>query len=381
MTPETDRDAVFVCDLMAWYALHKRDLPWRRSPADPYAVWVSEMMLQQTQVATATPFFLKWMARFPTIADLASAPLDDVLHAWQGLGYYARARNLHKAAQIIQDRHGGVFPARFDEVLALPGVGRYTAGAICSIALGLDAPLVDANVVRVLCRVFGLFGDPKSAPVQDALWETAARLIPPGKAGDFNQAMMELGALVCGAKPRCHVCPVSDVCAAYATGKPEKIPHFAPRKAFTTQTDISAVVFHPAGDGRRLLVKRPPGGLWGGLWEMPRITQNPDETQAQAAERAVCETIGLSVSAPSGDEAVLGRVRHGVTTRKITLVGVVCALSEPVEPPINADADTLLWAWVGPEEIGTFAVSSPQARLWEAVTETLAARQTQPTLF
>ena len=228
MAAETERDSVFPRDLLAWYEKHKRDMPWRKTNADPYAVWVSEMMLQQTQVATATPYFVRWMARFPTVADLASAPLDDVLHLWQGLGYYARARSLHKAAQIIMEKHDGVFPSTFDEVLALPGVGRYTAGAICSIALGMDSPLVDANVVRVLCRVFALYGDPKSATVQAALWETAARLIPPGRAGDFNQAMMELGALVCIPKPKCAVCPVRDVCGAFATGEPEKLPAARP---------------------------------------------------------------------------------------------------------------------------------------------------------
>ena len=379
------RDAAFVRDLLTWYAAHKRDMPWRRENADPYAVWVSEMMLQQTQVATATPYFVRWMARFPTVADLADAPLDDVLHLWQGLGYYARARSLHKAAQIIQTKYGGVFPTNFDDVLALPSVGRYTAGAICSIALKQDVPLVDANVVRVLCRVFGIYGDPKASLAQAALWETAARLIPKGNAGDFNQALMELGALVCVPKPKCAVCPVSEVCAAFATGKPEKLPEFAPRKAFTSQTDVSAVVFHPSGDNRRLIVKRPEGGLWGGLWEMPRVTRAENETLQQAAERAACKAARLSVRAETGDEAILGRVRHGVTTRKITLVGVVCTVtSEATLMPqlqTTGGTESLPTAWVAPGEIGSFAVSSPQARLWEAIDLTLAGRKTQPSLF
>ena len=362
-----------------WYAAHKRDMPWRNENADPYAVWVSEMMLQQTQVATATPYFVRWMARFPTVADLAHAPLDDVLHLWQGLGYYARARSLHKAAQIIQTKHGGVFPTTFADVLALPGVGPYTAGAICSIALKQDVPLVDANVVRVLCRVFGIYGDPKASAAQSELWETAARLIPPGNAGDFNQAMMELGALVCVPKPKCTVCPVSDVCAAFATGQPEKLPEFAPRKTFTTQTDVSAVVFHPSGDGKRLIVKRPEGGLWGGLWEMPRVTQNEGETPQQAAERAACENAGLAARSQNGDDAVLGRVRHGVTTRKITLIGIACVVTSEGELPQMQS--TMSTAWVAPGDIGNFAVSSPQARLWEAIDETLAGRKTQPSLF
>ena len=230
------------------------------------------MMLQQTQVATVIPYWTRWMERFPTVRALADAPLDAVLKEWEGLGYYARARNLHRAAQVIRDDHGGVFPSTFDAVLALPGIGRYTAGAICSIALGLDTPIVDANVVRVLCRVFGVRGDPKSPKVQVRLWETAARLIPAGRASEFNQGMMELGALICGATPRCEACPVREICAAYASGDPTSLPEFAPRPEFTRQTDVCALVAPAPEDPRLLLVRRPEGGLWGGLWEFPRVT-------------------------------------------------------------------------------------------------------------
>lgn len=198
------RNAVFAPLLLRWYQGEKRDLPWRQT-RDPYAIWVSEMMLQQTQVATVIPYWTHWMTRFPTIESLAEAPLNDVLTAWQGLGYYARARNLHKAAKVIVEDHGGEFPTALEQVLALPGIGRYTAGAICSIALGQDVPIVDANVIRVLCRVYGVKGDPKSLPVQNRLWELATELIPSGQAREFNQAMMELGALVCDARPRCGV--------------------------------------------------------------------------------------------------------------------------------------------------------------------------------
>jgi A/G-specific adenine glycosylase len=360
----------FARELLDWYDRNRRDLPWRRNP-DPYAVWVSEMMLQQTQVATVIPYWTRWMERFPTVRELAAAPLDDVLKQWQGLGYYARARNLHRAAQVIMEKHGGVFPTRYDEVLALPGIGRYTAGAVCSIALGLDTPIVDANVIRVLCRIFGLRGDPKSASVQERLWELAADLIPSGRASAFNQGMMELGALVCQAKPRCAACPVNDVCAAYASGKPESLPEFAPKPVFTLQTDVSAIVRHPSGDGRLLLVRRPEGGLWGGLHEFPRVTRTDDETNGAAAERAARETAGVDVRAA---ETVLGTVRHGVTTRKITLVGVACELKN--ETPLTPAAG---WAafWVPLAEIDRYALSSPQARLMEQIRE----KEAQPTLF
>jgi A/G-specific adenine glycosylase len=227
--------------LLAWYAREQRDLPWRRT-RDPYAIWISETMLQQTQVATVIPYWTRWLHRFPTVVALAQAPLDDVLKAWQGLGYYARARNLHRAAQVIVEKHGGVFPTRLEDVLALPGVGRYTAGAVCSIAFDQDVPIVDANVIRVLCRVFGVRGDPKSTKSQAELWRLAEALIPPGQARPFNQAMMELGALVCHQAPRCGVCPVRERCVAYQSGDPTGLPEFAPRAAFTQQTDVSALV-------------------------------------------------------------------------------------------------------------------------------------------
>lgn len=371
--PEAEKQALFTRRLLTWYAGEKRDLPWRRT-RDPYAIWVSEMMLQQTQVATVIPYWTRWMERFPTVCALAEAEMDDVLKAWQGLGYYARARNLHRAARVIAERHGGVFPARFDEVLALPGVGRYTAGAICSIALGQDTPIVDANVIRVLCRVFGLRGDPKSSAVQARLWNLAAALIPPGQAAAFNEGMMELGALICQAAPRCAACPMPDICAAYATGSPALLPEFAPRPVFTTQTDVSAVI-RRAGDGenRVLLIRRPPGGLWGGLWEFPRVTRSAEESVTEAARRAAREIAGLS-SVRAGAEP-LGVVKHGVTTRRITLIGVACEAPSDASPFPGAGCGDAV-AWVTLDEIDAYALSSPQVRLLGHI----RAGQAQPTL-
>jgi A/G-specific adenine glycosylase len=369
-TDLTPRLAAFPELLLDWYADKQRDLPWRKT-RDPYAVWVSEMMLQQTQVATVIPYWTRWMERFPTVVALAESPLDDVLKHWQGLGYYARARNLHRAAQVVVEKHDGSFPIVFDEVLALPGIGRYTAGAVCSIALGQDVPIVDANVIRVLCRVFGVPGDPKSPKVQERLWELATELIPSGQARDFNQGMMELGALVCGSKPRCGVCPVQAVCYGFEAGLQESLPAFAPKPAFTTQTDVSALIEHPSGDGRLLLIQRPPDGLWGGLWEFPRLTAEPDETRAQAAIRAAWEILGLAVRVRT--EEPVATVRHGVTTRKITLVGVECVL-EAGEPEARGCA---AWAWVSLTDVDKYALSSPQVRLATQLKERMA----QPSLF
>ena len=315
------------------------------------------------------PYWKRWMARFPTVRWLAEAPLEDVLKQWQGLGYYARARNLHKAARAIVEKHGGVFPTDFADVLALPGIGRYTAGAICSIAFGQDVPVVDANVIRVLCRVFGVRGDPGSAKTQAALWDLAGTLVPEGQASAFNQGLMEVGALVCHAAPRCAVCPVRELCFAYESGDPLSLPEFAPRQAFTSQTDVSAVVRHP-GDDRLLLAQRPPHGLWGGLWEFPRVTLDAEEPADAGAERAAREVVGLPVRAC----ARIGVVKHGVTTRRITLIGVACAPLGDAEPSARGCA---AWAWVAPSDLDRYALSSPQTRLVRQV----RTRREQPALF
>jgi A/G-specific adenine glycosylase len=365
---EVTRRAEFARRLLRWFGEASRDLPWRKT-RDPYAIWISETMLQQTQVATVIPYWTRWMSRFPTVRALAEAPLEDVLQHWQGLGYYARARNLHRAAGQIVERHGGVFPHRFEDVLALPGVGRYTAGAVCSIALDQDVPIVDANAIRVLCRVWGVRGDPKSSRTQAALWDLAAALVPPGRAADFNPAVMELGALICQPAPRCGACPVRDLCVAYASGDPTALPEFAPRPVFTDQTDVSALLPHPADRERLLLVQRPAEGLWGGLWEFPRVTLEDGETPEAGAERACREIVG--VAARAGER--IGVVKHGVTTRRITLLGIACAADGEEPRALGCAA----WAWVSPDEIERYARSSPQVRLLAQV----RARREQPTLF
>ncbi len=366
------RAGTFRDSLLSWYQKSLRKLPWRET-REPYAIWISETMLQQTLVATVIPYYNRWLARFPTVSDLADAPLDDVLQAWQGLGYYSRARNLHKAAGEIVARHGGSFPTTYEDVLALPGVGRYTAGAVCSIALDLDTPIVDANVVRVLCRVFGIHGDPKGKEAQAALWRLAEALIPPGDAGIFNQAMMELGALVCGTPPKCEQCPTRETCYAYATGAPSALPEFAAKPVFTVQTDVSAVIRDDSG--ALLLIQRPlDAGLWAGLWEMPRVTAEADETVPDAAARAARDVAGF-LGADAPPDSTVAQVKHGVTTRRITLLAVAVRIR-------GEQRGTAVVAWASYEEALTnFALSSPQRRLIEQLAERDRAADIQPSLF
>ena len=346
----------FARDLLAWYDVSKRDLPWRRRQHDPYAVWVSEIMLQQTTVAAVVPFYHKWMARFPAVQSLADAPLDDVLKHWAGLGYYARARNLHRGAQAVITQHGGQVPSDPKTLLGLPGIGRYTAGAILSIAFNQEAPILDANVIRVLSRVHAVAGDPKtSAAVQAELWRLAEEAIPKGRAGDFNQAMMELGATVCAAgAPKCGTCPVRAECRALALGAPTAYPQFEGVKKWLDVEDVSVAVRSAAG--QVLIVQRPPDlALWGGLWELPRVTRQEGEALEACAARAACERLGVSVPAP----APFGVVKHVVANRRVTLHGFTAETSgEAMQTP-----EGVRWAWVTPDTLGDYALATPQVKL------------------
>jgi A/G-specific adenine glycosylase len=360
--------------LVAWFAVHKRDLPWRG--ASPYAVWVSEIMLQQTQVVTVIPFFLRFMERFPTVEALAETPIEEVLKYWAGLGYYARARNLHRAAQKVVLEYGGKIPATPEEIEKLPGIGRYTAGAVLSIAYGVPRPLVDANVIRVLSRLFGIEGDPKSSANQALLWELAERLVPQKNPGDFNQAMMELGALVCQpAEPKCGACPLYSLCVAGHLPDPSLLPEIPQGRATVTLVHSSALIRNEGGEF--LLVQRPLEGLWGGLWEFPRVTCVQGETPQEGAERAGREVVGL----PLKVGARVGKVKHAVTHHKITLYGF---LAEPKHTHIDlAEGLARDMRWVTPERLIEFALSSPQSLLRNAL-ESFLVREVrglpQPTL-
>ena len=262
----------FARGVLAWFDAHgRKDLPWQRD-ATPYRVWVSEVMLQQTQVATVIPYFERFVARFPDPLTLANAPLDEVLHLWSGLGYYTRARHLHRAAQVVLDEHGGHLPEAIDAVRELPGVGRSTAGAILSLSQGQSHPILDGNVKRVLTRAFAIPGWPGAAPVQRKLWDLAELLTPPTRAGAYNQAMMDLGAAVCPrARPACGSCPLGGLCQARALGRPQEYPAPRPRKALPLRRQRMLMLCDAAG--AVLLQRRPPTGVWGGLWVLPEIPE------------------------------------------------------------------------------------------------------------
>ena len=254
--------------LLAWHRRHGRmDLPWHRDN-DPYRVWLSEIMLQQTRVSAVIPYFERFVARFPTLESLADADVDDVLHHWSGLGYYARARNLHRAARMIVTDHGGRFPDTLESVMALPGVGRSTAGAILAFCFNRREPILDGNVKRVLARFFCVPGYPGDAPVNRMLWSLADRLTPAREVGRYTQAIMDLGATVCiRSRPACPECPLKEDCRAHSLGKPGDYP--APRRKKTRPVREIQMLLVEDPEGRFLLERRPQRGVWGGLWSLP----------------------------------------------------------------------------------------------------------------
>jgi len=281
--------------LLAFYDDSARDLPWRRT-RDPYAIWISEVMAQQTRVETVIPYYERWIERYPDVGALAAAPVDDVLKAWEGLGYYSRARNLHRAAGVVRERHNGVLPSGYDALRALPGVGDYTAGAVASIAFAAREPAVDGNVRRVLSRILD-----EPAPTAARLRTAAAALVPADRPGDFNQALMELGARTCTPRaPRCTRCVVASHCRAFARGTQLDRPAARARRQIPT-IDVATAVLRRA-DGDVLLVRRPAHGLLAGMWTFPgtEITHDADATRACGQ---LAQQLGLDVNgaAPLGD--------------------------------------------------------------------------------
>jgi len=265
MTPEQFGNAV-----LAWYDIHgRKDLPWQRG-INAYRVWVSEIMLQQTQVATVLGYFERFMQALPNVEALAMAPEDEVLHLWTGLGYYSRARNLHKAAKLIVERHGGEFPRSVEALAELPGIGRSTAGAIASIALGVRAPILDGNVKRVLARYAAVNGYPGETAVGKRLWTLAEQLTPSSRFGHYTQAMMDLGATLCTrSKPSCLLCPVREGCQAHLLGRETDFPSPKPRKELPKKRTLMPLLIDT--EGAILLYRRPSSGLWGGLWSLPEL--------------------------------------------------------------------------------------------------------------
>ncbi|XKE45837.1 A/G-specific adenine glycosylase [Halomonas organivorans] len=285
MPPAILSPATFQRRLLDWYEVHGRhDLPWQQDRT-PYRVWVSEVMLQQTQVATVIPYFERFMARFPDVQALAAADQDEVLHLWTGLGYYARGRNLHKAARTVVDEHGGEFPVHSLEAMAaLPGIGRSTAGAVIAQSTGRRAVILDGNVKRVLTRLHAVEGWPGRPAVERRLWALAEHYTPETRLVDFTQAMMDLGATLCRrGQPDCERCPFADVCRAHARGEPRRFPESKPKKA--TPTRRATLLMLQDAQGRVLLEQRPSSGLWGGLWSLPQF-EAPDALQAWLDQHA-----------------------------------------------------------------------------------------------
>ena len=305
--------------ILTWYARHKRDLPWRNT-RNPYFIWVSEVMLQQTQVDTVVPYYHRFLKQFPTVEALAKASLQEVLKAWENMGYYARARHLHAAAQEIVKRMGGMVPNTWDELIRLPGVGTYTASAIMSFAFGKSFPTVDGNAQRVLCRLYAIQGPIQRTSTQREIHDLAAQIIPPEDPGNFNHGIMELGATICKPRnPLCHACPVGDLCIAFQKGLQEVFPIMRKRKPLPHKEMTAAVIRD--NRGRLLIVQRPNQGLLGGLWKFPGGMRGPDETLQQGLRRQVREELGIGIRV----RKALASVGHAYTHFRITLHAFQCA--------------------------------------------------------
>ncbi|HID83774.1 MAG TPA: A/G-specific adenine glycosylase [Anaerolineaceae bacterium] len=320
--------------LLEWYARRRRSLPWRDHP-DPYAVLVAEVMAQQTRLETVLPYFQRWMARFPTVEALARAEDQEVLALWEGLGYYRRARHLHRAAREIVARHDGHVPADPRDLMALPGIGPYTAAAVASIAFGRDVPVVDGNVLRVFARLFAVEAPVDTAAGRRTIERLAAEHLPPGQASAYNQALMDLGAQICTPRqPQCARCPLRDLCRAYAQGEPTAYPRRKPKRPTPHYTVTAAVIRR---DGQVLLAQRPAEGLLGNLWEFPGGKVEPGESLEEALVREIHEELAATVQV----EAPFGVYRHAYSHFKVTLHAFLCRLVAGEPRPV--EAQTVRW--------------------------------------
>ena len=343
-------------NLLQWFQKNARDLPWRKT-RDPYAIWVSEIMLQQTQVDTVIPYYRRFLKAFPTLRRLAKADLSEVLSIWEGLGYYSRARNLHRAAGEIVECFNGKVPDRLDNLLSLPGIGRYTAGAILSIAFNKEAPILDGNVKRVLSRLFAISGKPEKNGTNDLLWSLSGSLVPKGQASCFNQALMDLGAMVCTPRDaQCNHCPLARLCKAKTEGNPEKYP--AP-KAKKRIPHIHAAAAVLQKDGKVLLVRRPPKGLLGGLWEFPNWKVENEKGLEKDLKDHVKSEVGLKVKC----ERSLGPFSQTFSHFKLTVRVYPC----------RAEGRNRKGQWVPVANLDGF----PMSRLHRKIAQTLGGKTTK----
>jgi A/G-specific adenine glycosylase len=371
--PKT-KNSKLVAALLDWFAAHARDLPWRRT-RDPYAIWVSEIMLQQTQVKTVIPFWNRWLRELPTIEAAAKAPSEKIHKLWEGLGYYTRVRNLQKAAQEIvksgkrkTESGNAKFPEKFEEVLALPGIGRYTAGAICSIAFNQPTPILDGNVIRVLTRIFGIAENPKRKTTNARLWKIAEELVIHAKAqrrkgknsplrafaplrennscSYLNQSMMELGALVCTPRnPQCLICPVKKLCVAFAENRTEELPNLGKRDAATARHFVAFVIER---DGKFLVQQCPAGVVNAHLWEFPNFETNGEKKTAQ-------EIFDSAFDFKPAKFQPLGAVNHSITRYRITVEPFRVALKQSPKNPGGT--------WLSPEALDSVAFTSAHRKI------------------
>jgi A/G-specific adenine glycosylase len=373
--PKT-KNAKLVAALLDWFAAHARDLPWRRT-RDPYAIWVSEIMLQQTQVKTVIPFWNRWLRELPTIEAAAQAPSEKIHKLWEGLGYYTRVRNLQKAAQQIvksgkRKAESGnsvcEFPEKFEEVLALPGIGRYTAGAICSIAFNQPTPILDGNVIRVLTRIFGIAENPKEKTTNARLWKIAEELVTHAKTqrrkennsslrafaslrednscSFLNQSLMELGALVCTPRnPQCLICPVKKLCVAFKENRVEELPNLGKREAATARNFVAFVIER---DGTFLVQQRPIGIVNAHLWEFPNFETNHEKKDAQ-------EIFNSAFNFKAEEFQPLCTIKHSITRYRMTL--------EAFHVRLKKSPKKLAGVWLSPNEFDSLAFSSAHKKL------------------
>lgn len=386
---DAGRRQKFRRQLQSWYVSHQRDLPWRQQH-DPYAVWISEIMLQQTVVAAVIPYFKRFMTSFPNVRVLAAAEESEVLQHWEGLGYYSRARNIHKSAKLIAGELEGNFPREVDGLQKLPGIGRYTAGAICSFAYDTRAPIVEANTLRLYSRLIGLEEDPRSKSGQNQLWEFAELILPRKSPGEFNQALMDLGSLVCTPQnPACDTCPVSVGCEAFLRQRQNQIPVPKARPEITPLTDVSIAVF----SGRQVMIRqRAAGERWAGLWDFPRLTLEEmngsphpavvrKKTDRQRAlfpgqqkteieiptglspaiiprlENYLKEQVGVDASM----QQLITEIRHSVTRYKIRLLCFVAQLEQRAGKrkaiQLNSEPGNSEYQWVSVNELDSYPLS------------------------
>ncbi|MEW6512827.1 MAG: A/G-specific adenine glycosylase [Pseudomonadota bacterium] len=339
----------FATRLIIWQRRHGRhDLPWQNT-RNPYPVWLSEIMLQQTQVATVIPYYERFLARFPTLDCLAAAPVEEVMALWSGLGYYARARNLHGCARTVVELHGGKFPRDPAAIAALPGIGRSTANAIAVFCFGARAPILDGNVKRLLCRFLGIEGFPGTAAIESRLWQDGTTLLPQRNVATYIQAQMDLGATICTrSRPRCAACPVIDLCVAHHDGRTDDLPTPRPKRA-VPQREVTLLVLRK---GRRIaLEQRPPAGIWGGLLSLPELPEGGDA--ASYCEQRLGIRLGAVLPAPT--------FAHGFTHFRLQIRPLVCEVAGTVqlaEPGLR---------WLDQAELAQAALPAPIRKLLSAI--------------